>query len=525
MLRQYPWHCKPVRMDTLRGGGRDREPTMCDFEDVDGLGGDVCMCGDPSCRRWLKHPRSKEEFRMKRYNDIATDHLERIVKGESLGISDLPEDMREDMLHEMQQGVLKELCEPVTPWWMIAPFGNISRADGEKRDLSLSKRVEETIASLSFNGQTCGRYSWAQDRKKVCFYMFLDEEVQSKQVQVKIGLHTLQISIAKVPVVSIRLSHPVRCSEDVVGDCWEFSSHMGRKILKVTMYKSLLGIPDDAIERAEGVWWRSLSSSEARIPPSTVFDTTATIEDVMLRTQKPFYAPQVVSVKLDHERGVELGRGQRVIDLCSDRQLNGRMTEDPVGASSMLQAASYSLNVLHDRSFTCYAQVINMASIEVNMRLPGTMQQRNLFMILILEDVEAILSSHDAPFHALSGCCQVLEQAEEILWARAEEAKKMLITSKGEVGEDEEDDEDEDESDSSLGAGLEDRMVRVDDPDKNKRMLARRSNRRQDRELGAKADDLFGAADKVKDILSCLWIANMSHRTEVSHELRKFSPT
>ncbi|EKX38240.1 hypothetical protein GUITHDRAFT_144355 [Guillardia theta CCMP2712] len=525
ILQPLPSQLMPTR---LRGGsvhGRGKVQDIVDGDFDDGM----CPCGDPSCTSRLKHPQTAEDLRRKRYNDIATEHLQKLAKGEPATMEELPMDMQECLVHEIRHGELKEMFKPVTPWWKVAPFGNISRAEGDKRDVACSKGVEETSESIAFNGRECGSYSWAQDREKVCFFMFVDKQVQSKQIDVRVALQSLLVSIDKVPIQSIRLSYPVRCSEEATEDCWGLTTMMGRKLLKVTLYKSMLGLPVDAPERAEGLWWRSFSTLEEKMPEDRVVDKKSSMEEVVLRHQKPFHAPPPVGVEIDPEalnfqwcEHFDLQFLDVLVAYCSVyRQVNGRMTEDPVGVSSMLQSSSHSLRLLRDRSFTCYAQVLSSAALELHPLVSGTAQEKNLLMLQILQDVEAILSSYEAPFYALSGCLQVMEKAEAILWEKAEEGDRKLITSK-EVEEvtlsstspppSSSDDDDEEH---------EDRMVAVHDPDKSKRMLISKNSRRESLELASRADDLSLACEKVQDILSCLWVANMSYRDEMLTEVRR----
>ena len=108
-------------------------------------------------------PETQEEARSRLQKETLKDHLRRIEGGEPLSLADLPRDIVQDMSKALADGRMASLLAPVTPWWMLHPFGNVSSFEPPERAVrsaAAGASVDETRAELAHNGGHSVQHGW-----------------------------------------------------------------------------------------------------------------------------------------------------------------------------------------------------------------------------------------------------------------------------------------------------------------------------------------------------------------------------
>jgi len=108
-------------------------------------------------------PETHESAQSRLRKETLKDHVRRIEGGEPLGLADLPHDIVQDMSKALTDGRMASLLAPVTPWWMLHPFGNVSSLEPPEkaaRSAAAGASVDETRAELAHNGGHSVWHGW-----------------------------------------------------------------------------------------------------------------------------------------------------------------------------------------------------------------------------------------------------------------------------------------------------------------------------------------------------------------------------
>ena len=245
----------------LRGGSEESTgagPTRATGASEDSQ---PCSCCESDCPHAPAARETPEAAHLRVKRETVERHIERIERGEPLGLEHLPRDIVQDLSKALADGRMAHVTTAATPWWMLHPFGNATSQDSPEkaaRSAAAGASVEETRAELTHNGghSACRGWRptetaesgvrdrwgllWAQDAEQVVISFPVPSPTAAARVHVELleGGRRLQVRVDTCLLFDDDLWRAVRCPGEEEGfDSWWLVHLDGLRLLKVALDK------------------------------------------------------------------------------------------------------------------------------------------------------------------------------------------------------------------------------------------------------------------------------------------------